>query len=267
MKFPHPVASCLLGLVVAGCHHAPPPSKESAWTPPPFVTPPAGETRAPKFPPLPELDFSSLEGDAFIPLGATVIWPFSRIAVEIRPTAREKFPSTAESVARDGNAVVGSRSSQEFDHMRHWLRVYRRGEAQARNIFQTDNSFETLWSYDSRGLAISHFTGKNSAEVLVYRLGDGDGVRPVASALRDALRPYFSEAHLTSPRFNKAYRWSDGSQLIIRGIGRLASEPYDLFGYEILIDAAHPDDPGRMYLIRGYVKSAKPAPPQAALSP
>ncbi|MCX6956358.1 MAG: hypothetical protein NTV51_29845 [Verrucomicrobia bacterium] len=227
MKFPHPVAFCLLSLVVTGCRHVPPPSNGAAWTPPPFVTPSAGPTVALKLPPLPELDFSRMEGDAFIPPGATVIWPDPRITVEIRLTARGKYPSTAESVARDGNAVVGSRSSQEFDHLRHWLRVYRRGEAQARNIFQTNNSFETLWSYDSRALAVSHFTGKNTAEVLVYRLGDAGGVRPVE--LRAALSPYFSEAQLTSPRFNKAYRWSDGSQLIIRGIGRLASEPYDLF--------------------------------------
>lgn len=219
-----------------------------------------------KLPPLPDLDFSRMEGDAFIPPGATVIWPDPRITVDIRLTPKGKYPSTAESIAMNGNVVVGSRSAQEGDHMRHWLRIFRRGDAEAHNILQTENSLETLWSYDSSRLAVSHFIGKNEAEVLVFRVGDEGWARPLV--LDEALKPYFSEAQLSSARFNKAYRWSDGAQLIVRGIGRQASEPHDLFGYEMVVDAAHPDDPTHMHLIRGYTKAARPKDgAQASLPP
>lgn len=222
--------------------------------PVPSVAEPVNPSLTLHLPPLPDIDFSRLEGDEFIPPGATVIWPDPKVSVALHLTSKGKYPSTSESVARDGNAVVGSRSEQLTDHLRHWLRLYRRGDEQARNIFHTEHSFETLWSQDSRGIAISHFLGKNHAEVLVVRLRNRDETKHVET--RDALVRYFSEAQLESPRFEKAYRWSDGPLLVVRGIGRQSSAPHDLFGYEMVVDSEHLDDPSRMRLIRGYTKAS-----------
>lgn len=223
--------------------------------PVPSVAEPVNSSLTLKLPPLPDLDFSRLEGDEFIPPDATVIWPDSKISVALHLTPKGKYPSTSESVARDGNAVVGSRSEQLGDHLRHWLRLYRRGEEQARNVLHTEHSLETLWSQDSRGLAISHFLGKNDAEVLIVRVRTPGETKRVET--RDALSRYFSDAQLASSRFEKAYRWSDGPLLVVRGIGRQASAPHDLFGYELLVDSEHPDDPSQVRLIRGYVKAAR----------
>lgn len=222
--------------------------------PVPSVPAPKESSHTLRLPPLPDIDFSRLEGDEFIPPGATVIWPDAKISATLHLTPKGKYPSVNESVSRDGNAVVGSRSEQLGDHLRHWLRLYRRGEEQARNILYTEHSLETLWSQDSRGLAISHFLGKNNAEVLVVRIRAPEETKRVKT--RDSLARYFSEAQLESPRFEKAFRWSDGPLLVVRGIGRQSSEPHDLFGYELLVDSEHPDDPGSVRLIRGYVKAA-----------
>ncbi len=222
----------------------------------PSVPAPTNSSRTLNLLPLPDIDFSRMEGDEFIPPGANVIWPDSKISATLHLTPKGKYPSTAESVSRDGNAVVGSRSEQLGDHLRHWLRLYRRGEEQARNILQTEHSLETLWSQDSRGLAISLFRGKNYAEVLVVRIRTPGEPKRVET--RDSLSRYFSEAQLESPRFEKAYRWSDGSLLVVRGIGRQSSEPHDLFGYELLVDSEHPNDRAYVRLIRGYVKAASP---------
>jgi len=89
----------------------------------------------------------------------------------------------------------------------------------------------------------------------VVRLRNRDETKRVET--HDALVRYFSEAQLESPRFEKAYRWSDGPWLIVRGIGRQSSAPHDLFGYELVVDSEHPDDPSRARFIRGYTKAAK----------
>ena len=95
--------------------------------------------------------------------------------------------------------------------------------------------------------------GKNPGEVLVLRLGTDEEAQPVD--LREVLQPHFSPAHLASPCFNKVYRWSDGPMMIVRGIGRVSSAPFELFGYEVLVDAAHPDDPTKTHFMRGFVKT------------
>ena len=209
-----------------------------------------------KFPPLPPIDFGLLDSDEFIPPGAKVIWPDPKINIPFHVTPRGKFPSTDEVVSLDNAAVVGSRSEEAYKGMRHWLRLFRRGDTQARSILWTNKSFEALWSKDSLGLAITHFTGENHAEVLVLRVRDERETKRIEP--RPALEPYLSSVLLDSPRFEKAYRWSDGPTVIVRGIGRLAAEPYDLFGYEIAVDSAHPDDPTRMRFIRGFVKAGRP---------
>lgn len=94
-------------------------------------------------------------------------------------------------------------------------------------------------------------TRKFSSFVFAHTPGE-----PKRVETRDSLSRYFSEAQLESPRFEKAYRWSDGSLLVVRGIGRQSSEPHDLFGYELLVDSEHPNDPAYVCLIRGYVKAA-----------
>lgn len=229
---------------------------ESKFPPPPRVPSlpaAASPTLTLRLPPLPEIDFRWLDLDEFLPPGATLIKPAKEISAPLYLTPVAKYPSTQECVSLDGNAVVGSRSEQGNEKMRHWLRLFRRGDDQARSIFQTQHSYEVTWAKDSRALAISHALGKNTGEVLVLRLGTDDEAQPVD--VRDVLRPYFSEAQLASLCYNKVYRWSDGPKLIVRGVGRLASEPFDLFGYEVLVDAAHPVDPAHMHFMRGFVKA------------
>lgn len=204
---------------------------------------------------LPELDFSLLSADDFIPPGATIIWPDPRYTVPLHLTPRETFPSTAESTAPDGTAVVGSRSEKAYGGLRHWLRLFRQGDSIARSLLQTDKSLETVWSHDSLALAISHFVGNNRAEVLVVRIRDDRQTHPV-DTLR-ALAPYFPPVLLESPRFEIAYRWSNGPVLVVRGMGRFPAEPYDTFGYEIAIDATQPDNPGQMHFIRGYIDEGR----------
>jgi hypothetical protein len=255
MKSPVFTLLGLLGCLAPGCRHEPVRSARTiSVLPLPSFEQPARPTSTLSFPPLPEIDFSRMEGGEFIPPGATVIWPDQRISVPFHLTPKGKYPSTGESISLDGNAVVGTRSEQRSVNLLHWLRLYRRGEEQARNILSTENSLETLWSHDSQSLAISHFIGKNYAEVLVVRLWDGLKPRRVETA--DALVRFFAAAQLASPRFEKAYRWGDGPLLIVRGVGRQSSVPHDLFGYEVVVDTEHLNDPGAVRLIRGYVKTA-----------
>jgi hypothetical protein len=204
---------------------------------------------------IPDLDLNLLEGDEFIPIGATAIYPELKITVPQYPTPKGKYPSTEESIAPNGNVVVGSRSAEAGSTLHHWLKLYRRGDKEAQSIFQTDHSFETLWAQDSRAFAISHIIGKNESEVLTVRVKDDAEPKPMK--INDVLARYFSAAQLATPRFEKAYRWSTGSWLVVRGIGRQTVPPYELFGYEVVVDSAHPGDPQYMSFIRGFVKQPK----------
>src|SRR5882757_4998582 len=85
---------------------------------------------------IPALDFKSLELSEFMPPGATPIWPEPRVQVKMYETPKEKFPSTAESVAPDNMAVVGSRSATGGEAMRHRLRLFRRGDADPTTILE-----------------------------------------------------------------------------------------------------------------------------------
>lgn len=212
-----------------------------------------------------EFDLNLLEGDEFIPIGATAIYPDLKLTVPQYPTPRGKYPSTEESVAPNGNVVVGSRSAEAGSTLHHWLKLYRRGDKEAQSIFQTDHSFETLWSQDSKAFAISHIIGKNEAEVLTVRVKDDAAPQPMK--IHDVLTRYFSAAQLATPRFEKAYRWSTGSWLVVRGIGRQTVPPYELFGYEVVVDSAHPGDPQYMSFIRGFVKQPKVGKPLTQSGP
>jgi hypothetical protein len=210
---------------------------------------------------LPELDFRSLELSEFIPPGATPIWPEPRVKLRLYETPKGKFPSTEEVVSPDNTGVVGSRSEEAYRGMRHWLRLFRRGDSAAKSLLWSSNSFDALWSQDSQGLAVTHYVGKNNAEVLTVRVRDDRQTHKVD--IRKAIEPYFSPALLDSARFEIAYRWSEGRILVMRGIGRLGAEPYDIFGYEIAIDSEYPEDASRMQFIRGYIKNGQPAKPIA----
>ncbi len=213
----------------------------------------------------PAMDFKLLELNEFFPPGASPIWPNPKIVVPMYLTPKGQYPSTEESMSPDQSAVVGSRSEEAYRGLRHWLKLFRKGDTQARSLLFTSTSFDTLWSKDSLGLAISHYVGDNNADVLVVRVRDDRQTRKVQ--VRPVLEPYFSSALLDSPRFEIAYRWSDGPTLVVRGMGRMAGEPYDMFGYEIAIDSAHPEDPSQMRFIRGYFKAGRPAPAATPASP
>lgn len=203
-------------------------------------------------PPIPELDLSLIEGDEFVPVGATVILPDEKIDFPRYVTPKMSCPTTDECISPDKTAVAASRSEGLESEFRHWLLVYKRGDKWARSVFHTYNSFDVLWSKAGGHLSITSYLGKNTSEVFVYDLNGTDIARPID--VKNAIKPYFSEWQMKSPVFVKAYRWSDGPYLIVRGIGRSDEPPHDLFGYEVLINADHPDDANKMHFIRGYVK-------------
>ena len=201
---------------------------------------------------IPDIDLTWFDADDFVPPGAGRIRPNEPTIARTNATPKAKYPSTEECVAMDNNAVVGIRSEKLASTIQHELLLFRRGDESARSVFRTNYFFEVLWSQDSRRIAISNFVGHNTSEVWV--LGIQKDEPPSYIDVRHALAPYFSEAHLQSPCFNKAYRWSDGSRFVVRGVGRVAFPPFEQFGYEVLVDSEAPDDIARLRFLGGYVR-------------
>lgn len=201
---------------------------------------------------VPDIDLSWFDADDFVPPGANRIRPNEPVTARTYATPKAKYPSTEECVAIDNNAVVGIRSEKLGSTLHHRLLMFRRGDESARSVFRTNYFFEVLWSQDSRRIAISNFVGHNTSEVWVLSIRMKEPASLVD--VRSALAPYFSDAQLQAPCFNKAYRWSDGGRLVVRGVGRAPLPPFEQFGYEVLVDSDAPDGSARVRFLGGYVR-------------
>lgn len=232
--------SVLLVLIAAasGCRHTAPPAEILPLEKLRAETQPRPAGRVPEIPfnlpqfRAPDIDVAWLDADEFIPPGATVIFRRPE-KPRVQSTPRAKYPSTEECVAIDGNAVVGTASDKTQREVKHRLLLYRRGDAASKTVLLTANAFEALWSPDSEYIAITEFVGRNSSEVFIVNRKDGV---PEPVDLADLLAQHFRPGLLDAPRFQKAYRWSDGPLLLIRVLGRLPVPPYEQFGCELLVD-------------------------------
>jgi hypothetical protein len=134
------------------------------------------------------------------------------------------------------------------------LMLYENGASAPASLFHTIHSFDVLWSGDSRYVAITHAIGENRSEVITLDLSTGSRSGPFD--LTPAIESYFPELYLAAPQFMRAYCWSNAG-LLIRGIGRTPTAPYDEFGYEVLLNLDATDPRLRITFLRGFIKHAR----------
>jgi hypothetical protein len=192
-----------------------------------------------------------LFGDEFFPPGAKRIYPEPRVEPKLRETPQIKYPSMEVLPSPDGALTIFSDSGEAKNVMVHWLMVYRKGEARPASLYHTRNTFEVLWGADSVHAAITEFIGDNRSEVLIGDMRDYSRTGPLD--LSAAASKYFDVDQLAAPRFVRAHAFGDGPLLLVRCVGRLPTAPFDQFGYEVLVDLAHLDDPSTLTFVRGYV--------------
>jgi hypothetical protein len=223
------------------------------FPPPPTAVPDAkGASISLTLPPPPPIDMRGMYSDDFVPPGAQRILPARRVTPKLHDTPQVKYPSMEPLVSPNGQMTIFSDSGESKKVMVHWLMLYHRGATRPASLYHTRNSYEVIWSTDNQRAVITDFVGDNRSTVTVVDARD-DSTAPLVN-LSPALLAYFPPEQLESPTFVRAHRWSDGAKLLVRGVGRLPVPPYDQFGYEVLVDVAHPDDPDGMVFVQGYLK-------------
>lgn len=203
-------------------------------------------------PPPPPIDMGWLYSDEFFPPGARRIFPAKRVTPKLLDTPQIKYPGMEPLPSPNGQMTIFSDSGEAKKVMVHWTMLYRRGATRPESLYHTRNTYEVIWAPDNVRVAITDFVGDNRSTVTIVDVRDTESA-PLAD-LRPALIPYFTPEQLASPTFVRAHRWSDGTVVLIRGVGRLATPPYDQFGYEVLVDLSLPQDPGSIVFVDGYLK-------------
>lgn len=200
---------------------------------------------------IPELNLNMFDWDEFMPPGSQLIQPRNPLRVVTADIPKVRYPSTAETLAPNGDATIGTISYGPALLLHHSLLLFRRGDDAASPIFTTTKSFDLMWAPNSRVFAISHLTGNNGSHVLIGNIRDR--ASPSAVATEEAVARYFPSGYLNLPHAQKAYKWSQGSKLIVRTLGRITTPPFGYFGYEVLIDPEYPKDTQRMTFLRGFI--------------
>jgi hypothetical protein len=246
----HVLACAALAALSSGCapwHRGP-----DALTPLPPV--PSLPLQTPPYS-LPErvsqrIDSRWLLGDDFFPPGARRILPVPAVQVAVRPTPRAEYPSSEPLPSPDGTITLFSDSAVAKRVMVHWLMAYKAGDTRPASLHHTTNTYDVMWSPDNRWAAITEFIGDNRSEVWVVNMREFEAVGPVN--VSESVAAHFTAEQLSGPRFVRAQAFGEAGQLLLRVVGRLPNEPYDQFGFELLIDAAHVDDPYAAKFVRGY---------------
>ncbi len=209
----------------------------------------------PVFEPKP-IDQRAMYADDFVPPGAERILPNPRVEPKLHETPQMKYPDLEPLPSPNGLLTLFSDSGEAKKVMIHWLMLYRKGAVRPESLFHTRNSHEVMWSTDNERVAVTDFIGDNRSAVTIVDVRD-DSATPLLD-LKPALLPYLAEYLLMSPTFVRAHRWSDGSRVLVRGVGRMAESPFDQFGYEVLVDLAHLEDPASVVFVGGYLKKNTP---------
>ncbi|HUR57253.1 MAG TPA: hypothetical protein VM029_06065 [Opitutaceae bacterium] len=240
----------------AACQHRSPPPPIALSLPPLSFPPP---NVAPAMPSIslatlepPPIDLSWLDSDEFLPPGATRIGGEGLPAATLRLPERMRYPSVDQCPAPDNRGFLYCQSMGTDRFAVHWLQLRRRDSIVESSLFRTPKAFEVTWSPDSRHVAITHAVGENRSEIVLTN--PDREMNPPPLDLRTVLSDYFSESQVLAPCFLKAYRWTDASALVVRGIGMTALPPYDQFGFEVLVDLQRLNDPASPRFLRGFVK-------------
>lgn len=213
-------------------------------------------------PPPPDLrlDLNWLDLDEFMPPGARRVGPVARLAVELAPIQRTRFPSAELSVSPDKRYILyhdGLKRKQQSIH--HWLMLLKNEPlAYPNTILGTRLAFEASWSEDSQRFAVTHFVGDNASEVFVVDVADLEK-RPIE--VRPWLELHFPPHLVNEPIFVKAYRWTRDGRLVVRALARSQKEPYELFGCELAVGFSGGGEPPRTTYLRGFIKEQAQAAP------
>jgi hypothetical protein len=192
----------------------------------------------------------------FFPPGCHPIVPPHYRAPQFVDTPRAWFPSIAECTSSAGSRTLyhlGSGASTGMDYV---VLVRNNNADTARPVFQIRKALEVLWSPDGSRAAITVLTGSNYADVVILRMDDlktSDPI-PTSGALEGYLSPYLIQA----PQFVMALRWTPDGRLVLRARGSEPRPPFALFGYEVLVDTDHLDDPMAVRFLRGYNNARNP---------
>jgi hypothetical protein len=264
MNRPAFLLPALLLFAPACQHHAPP--KMGLSLPPLSLPPP---NIAPVMPPItlamlepPPIDLSWLDSDEFLPPGAMRIGGAGLPAAMLRVPERIRYPSVEQCPAPDNHCFLFCQSMGTDRFAVHWLQLRRRDSIVESSLFRTPKAFEVTWSPDSRHVAITHAVGENRSEIVVTN--PEREMNPPALDLRAVLSAHLSETQVLAPCFMKAYRWTDASALVVRGVGMTVLPPYDQFGFEVLVDLQRLNDPASPRFLRGFVKKTAPRTVEAA---
>lgn len=237
----------------AGCATRPP----ALTGPPPALPvplPPLAVREINLRPPLLDLrlDLNWLDLNEFFPPGARRVGPQQPFTGELAPARRTRFPSAELCTSPDQRYILFHDGMKRGERsIFHWLMLLKKDALFPNTVFGTPLAFEASWAESSARFAVTHYVGHNASEVFVVATAD---LERRAIDLKPLIAAHFPPHLGAVPLFLKAYRWTVGGELIVRGIARAPEEPYELFGCEALVTFdGNGDEPAARYL-RGYIK-------------
>jgi hypothetical protein len=202
----------------------------------------------------PGIDLEWFKSSGLIPPGARRIQSKTPVVLTLVDTQRGTYPSTEICAAPNDQWILRCGEISIQHRMTHVLTAFENHSPDSISLYSTNYSFDTLWSPEGKFIALTEYNGDNKSDIMVFNITNL--MKSGAIDLRPALEPYFSESQLTWPRFQRTYQWSNLG-LVVRGIARNFTEPFDQFGYEVLLKFDNLTTTTEMVFLRGYVKQEK----------
>lgn len=199
-------------------------------------------------------DWSLLDFDGFYPPACEKIEPNGLVRLTFAPYQSVRFPTTERYSSPDRRySLVHDGLERRKKKIFHWLLLLSENEPVPKSVFGTEQAFDVLWAPDSGHFSITHYPGSNMSTVVVFSSKD---LNKQEISARAAALPYFVGG-ISERAISKAYRWTTDGELIVRGLGRSESEPYDLIGFEVIADCRSSSGSAQLRFLRGFVCHGK----------